>query len=52
LVPCSKYSRTEESPRTDFERTVVTNGMPLRAFSIGTVTRLSTSSVEIPGTSV
>jgi hypothetical protein len=51
-VPDSKIKITEERPRTDLERMVFTQGAPCSAFSSGTVTRLSTSSVESPGASV
>ena len=42
-------STTDDRPNTDFERMVWSHGVPLSAFSSGTVTRLSTSSVESPG---
>ena len=45
-------STTDESPSTDFERIVLSQGAPLSAFSMGTVMKLSTSSVERPGASV
>src|SRR5262249_54468693 len=45
-------STTDDSPRTDLERIVVSPGVPLRAFSSGTLIRLSTSSVDMPGASV
>ena len=45
----SKISTTDDRPSTDFERIVFTQETPLSAFSSGTVTRLSTSSVERPG---
>ena len=51
-VPSSKISTTDESPSTDLERTVFSHGNPLSAFSSGTVTSASTSSVESPGASV
>ena len=51
-VPSSKISTTDDSPSTDFERIVFSPGVPLSAFSSGTLTRLSTSSVERPGASV
>ena len=51
-VPSSKIITTDDSPSTDFERSVRRPGTPFMAFSSGTVTRLSTSPVERPGASV
>ena len=51
-VPRSNRIDTDDSPRTDFDRSVIRSGTPLTAVSIGTVIRLSTSSVERPGASV
>ena len=51
-VPSLRISTTDDSPSTDFERIVFSPGVPFSAFSSGTLTRLSTSSVESPGASV
>ena len=51
-VPSSNSSTTDDSPSTDLERIVFKPGVPLRAFSSGTLTSASTSSVERPGASV
>jgi hypothetical protein len=51
-VPRSRITTTEDRPRTDFERTVSTQGRPLSADSSGSVTRLSTSAEVNPGASV
>ena len=51
-VPVSKIITTEDKPSTDLDRSVFRNGRPLSAFSSGTVTSASTSSVESPGASV
>ena len=51
-VPRSNRIWTDDRPSTDLERSVIRSGTPFTAVSIGTVTRLSTSSVERPGASV
>ena len=43
---------TDDSPSTDFDRIVFRPIVPFSAFSSGTLTRLSTSSVDSPGASV
>ena len=47
-VPSWKIRTTDDSPRTDFDRRVFSPVVPLSAFSSGTLTRLSTSSVDSP----
>ena len=51
-VPSWNSSTTDDSPSTDLDRRVFNPGVPFRAFSSGTLIRLSTSSVERPGASV
>src|SRR5262245_29948089 len=42
----SKISTTDDNPSTDFDRRVFSPLTPLTAFSIGVLTKLSTSEVE------
>ncbi len=51
-VPSLRIRTTDERPSTDFDRIVLSPIVPFRAFSSGTLIRLSTSSVESPGASV
>ncbi len=51
-VPSLKIRTTDDSPSTDFDRSVFNPVVPLSEFSSGTLTRLSTSSVDSPGASV
>ena len=50
--PSSNSTTTDDSPSTDFDRSVFIPGVPLSAFSSGSEIRLSTSSVDSPGASV
>ena len=50
-VPSLKIRTTDDSPSTDFDRKIFNPVVPLSEFSSGTLTRLSTSSVESPGAS-
>jgi hypothetical protein len=54
MISLPRWNRiwTDDRPSTDFERRVARPGTPLTTVSIGTVTRLSTSSVDRPGASV
>ena len=51
-VPSLRIRTTDDSPSTDFDRIVFSPVVPFSAFSSGTLTRLSTSSVDSPGASV
>src|SRR5262245_26966501 len=48
----SKIATTDDNPSTDLDRKVLNPLTPLTAFSMGVLTRASTSEVESPGASV